>query len=282
MARRQTSPELRARSRGQRRPEHLTERRAQPPIVELRKVTKVYPGGHLGLERVSLRVDKGEFVFLVGPTGCGKSTLIKLLIRELAPTEGEVLIAGRDIAKLSDSKVPHLRRRIGTVFQDFKLLSDRNVYDNVAYALQVIGASRSEIRKKVPDALRLVGLADKVKSFPDQLSGGEQQRLSVARAFVNHPPLLLADEPTGNLDPSTSIGIMQTLYRINRTGTTVVVVTHDREMVDKMRRRVIALDAGRVVRDQSSGMYTADDESTSEFASRLREEMDIGDEEPRY
>ena len=151
-----------------------------------------------------------------------------------------MLIAGRDIAKLSDYKVPYLRRRIGTVFQDFKLLPTRNVYDNVAYALQVIGASRSEIRTKVPDALRLVGLADKVNSFPDQLSGGEQQRLSVARAFVNHPPLLLADEPTGNLDPSTSIGIMQTLYRINRTGTTVVVVTHDREMVDKMRRRVIA------------------------------------------
>jgi cell division transport system ATP-binding protein len=244
-------------------------------------VTKVYPGGHVGLERVSLRVDRGEFVFLVGPTGCGKSTLIKLLIRELAPTEGEVRIAGRDIATLSDAKVPYLRRRIGTVFQDFKLLPSRSVYDNVAYALQVIGAPRSEIRRKVPDALRLVGLADKLSSFPDQLSGGEQQRLSVARAFVNHPPLLLADEPTGNLDPSTSVGIMQTLYRINRTGTTVVVVTHDREMVDKMRRRVIALDSGRVVRDQSAGMY-ADDESTSEFANRLREEMDIGDREPRF
>jgi cell division transport system ATP-binding protein len=283
MASRQTSPSslLRGRPRGQRRPEHLRERRARPPIVELRKVTKVYPGGHVGLERVSLRVDRGEFVFLVGPTGCGKSTLIKLLIRELEPTEGEVRIAGRNIATLSDAKVPYLRRRIGTVFQDFKLLPSRSVYDNVAYALQVIGASRSEIRKKVPDALRLVGLADKLSSLPDQLSGGEQQRLSVARAFVNHPPLLLADEPTGNLDPSTSIGIMQTLYRINRTGTTVVVVTHDREMVDKMRRRVIALDSGRVVRDQSAGMYT-DDESTSEFATRLREEMDIGDQEPRY
>ena len=201
----------------------------------MRRVTKVYPGGHVGLERVSLRVDRGEFVFLVGPTGCGKTTLIKTLIRELEPTEGEVLIAGRDISTLPDKKVPQLRRRIGTVFQDFKLLPSRSVYDNVAYALQVIGASRAEIRRKVPDALRLVGLADKVRSFPDQLSGGEQQRLSVARAFVNHPPLLLADEPTGNLDPNTSIGIMQVLYRINRTGTTVVVVTHDREMVDKMR-----------------------------------------------
>jgi cell division transport system ATP-binding protein len=282
MARRQTSTLLRSRGRAaQRRPEHLTEKRARPPIVELRKATKVYPGGTVALERASLRVDRGEFVFLVGPTGCGKSTLIKLLIRELEPTEGEVLIAGRDIATLPDGKVPQLRRRIGTVFQDYKLLPSRNVYDNVAYALQVIGASRSEIRTKVPDALRLVGLADKVKSFPDQLSGGEQQRLSVARAFVNHPPLLLADEPTGNLDPTTSIGIMQVLYRINRTGTTVVVVTHDRDLVDKMRRRVIALDSGRVVRDQAAGMY-AEDESTSEFATRLREEMDIDDEDRRY
>jgi cell division transport system ATP-binding protein len=277
MARHQTSALLRGRERGQRRPEHLTERHAKPPIIELRRATKVYPGGHVALDRVSLRVDRGEFVFLVGPTGCGKSTLIKMLIRELEPTEGEVLIAGRDIATLKSDRIPYLRRRIGTVFQDFKLLPSRNVYDNVAYALQVIGASRSEIRSKVPDALRLVGLADKTKSFPDQLSGGEQQRLSVARAFVNHPPLLLADEPTGNLDPATSIGIMQTLYRINRTGTTVVVVTHDRDMVDKMRRRVIALDAGRVVRDQSAGMYT-DEESTREFAARLRDEMGVDEE----
>src|SRR5918994_3993320 len=182
------------------RREHLREERARPPIVELRRASKVYPGGHVALERVSLRVDRGEFVFLVGPTGCGKSTLIKLLIRELEPTEGEVRIAGKDIATLSNDRIPYLRRRIGTVFQDFKLLPSRSVYDNVAYALQVIGAPRSEIRKKVPDALRLVGLADKLSSFPDQLSGGEQQRLSVVRAFVNHPPLLLADEPTGNLD----------------------------------------------------------------------------------
>jgi cell division transport system ATP-binding protein len=283
MARRQTSDLLRTRpAKTQRRPEHLTEQRTRPPIVEMRKVTKVYPGGHVGLERVSLRVDRGEFVFLVGPTGCGKTTLIKTLIRELEPTEGEVLIAGRDISALSNKKVPQLRRRIGTVFQDYKLLPSRNVYDNVAYALQVIGTSRSEIRRKVPDALRLVGLADKVKNFPDQLSGGEQQRLSVARAFVNHPPLLLADEPTGNLDPNTSIGIMQVLYRINRTGTTVVVVTHDSEMVDKMRRRVIALDQGRVVRDQAAGTYSADDESTREFAARLRDEMGVDDERPAY
>jgi len=274
LAREQTSPLLRGREQAARRPEHLVERRAQPPIVELRRASKIYPGGHIALERVSLRVDRGEFVFLVGPTGCGKSTLIKLLIRELEPTEGEVLIAGRDIASLSNDKIPYLRRRIGTVFQDFKLLPSRTVYDNVAYALQVIGASRSEIRTKVPDALRLVGLADKVNSYPDQLSGGEQQRLSVARAFVNHPPLLLADEPTGNLDPKTSIGIMQVLYRINRTGTTVVVVTHDRDLVDKMRRRVIGLEDGRVVRDQAAGMYT-DEESTREFAARMRDEMGV-------
>jgi cell division transport system ATP-binding protein len=263
---------LRARGRRRRRPEHLTERRRRPPIIELRRATKIYPGGHIALERVSLRIERGEFVFLVGPTGCGKSTLIKLLIRELEPTEGEILIAGRDIATLPERQIPFLRRRIGTVFQDYKLLPTRTVYDNVAYALQVIGASRSEIRKKVPDALRLVGLADKLNNRPTQLSGGEQQRLAIARAFVNHPPLLLADEPTGNLDPATSIGIMQLLYRINRTGTTVFVVTHDREMVDKMRRRVIALYDGRVVRDQAAGLY-ADEESTTEFAARVRSEM---------
>ena len=225
------------------------------PIVELRDVTKVYPGGHLALERVSLAIGRGEFVFLVGPTGCGKSTLIKLLIRELDPTEGSVRIAGREISELSDKKIPHLRRNVGTVFQDFKLLPNRNVYDNVAYALQVIGASRAEIREQVPETLRLVGLSTKLHNYPDQLSGGEQQRVSIARAFVNHPPLLLADEPSGNLDPVTSIGIMQLLYRINKTGTTVLVVTHDREMVDKMRRRVIALEDGRLARDERRGGY---------------------------
>src|ERR687892_646387 len=274
MARRQTPEQLRTRPRTTRRPEHVTEQRPRPPIVELRRVTKVYPGGHVGLEQVSLAVERGEFVFLVGPTGCGKTTLIKTLLREIRPTEGEVLIAGRDISSLPDKKVPFLRRRIGTVFQDFKLLPNRNVYDNVAYALQVIGASRSEIRTKVPDALRLVGLADKVKSFPDQLSGGEQQRLSVARAFVNHPPLLLADEPTGNLDPATSIGIMQLLYRINKTGTTVVVVTHDREMVDNMQRRVVELYEGRVVRDEVSVQYALYDDATKAEIAKLRGELE--------
>ena len=245
------------------------------PIIDLRDVTKVYPGGHLALDRVSLSIGRGEFVFLVGPTGCGKSTLIKLLIRELRPTEGEVRIAGRDIARLPEKQIPYLRRNIGTVFQDFKLLPNRTVYDNVAYGLRVIGASRAEIRHKVPDILRLVGLSTKLHNYPDQLSGGEQQRVGVARAFVNHPPLLLADEPSGNLDPVTSIGIMQLLYRINRTGTTVVVVTHDREMVDKMRRRVIELYEGRVVRDETGGGYR--EESTTEFGVRVRSELGVGE-----
>jgi cell division transport system ATP-binding protein len=249
----------------------------RPPIVELRDATVVYPGGHVGLERVTLEVERGEFMFLVGPTGCGKSTFIKLLIREVEPAAGQVLIAGRDIGSLPGKRTPYLRRRIGTVFQDFKLLPNRTVYDNVAYALQVTGGTRSEIRRKVPEMLRLVGLSTKVHNYPDELSGGEQQRVSIARAFVSHPPLLLADEPTGNLDPETSIGIMQILYRINRTGTTVIVVSHDRELVDRMRRRVVALDEGRLVRDQAAGLY-ADDESTKEFALRMRAEMGVGDE----
>ena len=251
-------------------------RKGGRPIIELRDVTKVYPGGHMALDRVSLAVNRGEFAFLVGPTGCGKSTLIKMLIRELSATEGSVSIAGRDIGALPEKKIPQLRRNIGTVFQDFKLLPDRTVYDNVAYALQVIGAGRSAIRRQVPETLRLVGLSTKLHNYPDQLSGGEQQRVSIARAFVNHPPLLLADEPSGNLDPITSIGVMQLLYRINKTGTTVVVVTHDREMVDNMRRRVIELYEGRVVRDEVSGGYT--EESTTEFGVRMRAEMGVGPE----
>jgi cell division transport system ATP-binding protein len=245
----------------------------RPPILELRGATVIYPGGHVGLERASVTVERGEFLFVVGPTGCGKSTLIKTLIREVEPAEGQILIAGRDVATLPRDRTPYLRRRVGTVFQDFKLLPNRTVYDNVAYALQVIGGSRQEIRAKVPEILRLVGLSTKIHNYPDELSGGEQQRVSIARAFVNHPPLLLADEPTGNIDPVTSIGIMQLLYRINRTGTTVLVVTHDREMVNKMRRRVVELDEGRIVRDQATALYT--DESTTEFAVRMRAEMGV-------
>ena len=222
---------------------------------------------------MTLEVQRGEFAFVVGPTGCGKSTLIKLLIGEVKPASGHVLIAGRDLQKMPAKKLPLLRRRIGTVFQDFKLLPNRTVYDNVAYALQVTGGTRADIRRKVPEILRLVGLQTKIHNYPDELSGGEQQRVSIARAFVNHPPLLLADEPTGNLDPETSIGIMQLLYRINRTGTTVLVVTHDREMVDKMRRRVIALETGRLVRDEHGAGYH--DESTREFAARMRAELGL-------
>ena len=227
----------------------------QPPIISVEDATVVYPGGQVALDRVSLEIDRGEFAFVVGPTGCGKSTLIKMLIRDVEPAAGTVKIAGKDINELDHNRTPYLRRRIGTVFQDFKLLPNRTVYDNVAYALQVIGEPRSQIRRKVPEILRLVGLQAKIHNYPDELSGGEQQRVAIARAFVNHPPLLLADEPTGNLDPVTSIGIMQLLYRINRTGTTVLVVTHDRDMVDKMRRRVIALEEGRLIRDEDAGGY---------------------------
>jgi cell division transport system ATP-binding protein len=257
------------------------ERRSAPqtgvPVVEFRDVTKVYDGGSVGLEGVSMRIGRGEFVFLVGPTGCGKSTCIRLLMKELDPTKGEIGIAGRTLGEIPRGRLPYLRRNIGVVFQDYKLLPNRTVYDNVAYSLQVIGEGRQEIRRKVPDILRLVGLSTKLHNFPDELSGGEQQRVSIARAFVNHPPLLLADEPTGNLDPETSIGIMQLIYRINRTGTTVVVATHDKEMVDKMRRRVIELRDGRIVRDELSGLYRPD-ESTTEFAIRLRGEMGVGSE----
>ena len=222
-------------------------------MAEFEEVTKVYDGGSVGLEKASIRIGRGEFVFLVGPTGCGKSTCIRLLQKELEPSKGDVLIAGRSLVEMPRKRVPHLRRNIGVVFQDYKLLPNRTVYDNVAYSLQVIGEPRQAIRRKVPDILRLVGLSTKLHNFPTELSGGEQQRVSIARAFVNHPPLLLADEPTGNLDPETSIGIMQLIYRINRTGTTVVVATHDNEMVDKMRRRVVELREGRIVRDQRSG-----------------------------
>jgi cell division transport system ATP-binding protein len=249
------------------------------PVVQFKNVTMVYDGGSVAVDQASMRIGRGEFVFLVGPTGCGKSTCIRLLQKELEPSKGEIAIAGREFSEIPRSRVPYLRRNIGVVFQDYKLLPNRTVYDNVAYSLQVIGESRQEIRRKVPDILRLVGLSTKLHNFPDELSGGEQQRVSIARAFVNHPPLLLADEPTGNLDPETSIGIMQLIYRINRTGTTVVVATHDKEMVDKMRRRVIELREGRIVRDEKSGLYRPD-ESTTEFAIRLRGELGVGAEGP--
>ncbi len=241
-------------------------------VVALQDVTVIYPGGNVGLDGASLSVGRGEWVFLVGPTGCGKSTFMRLLLKELEPSRGRALIAGRDLAAIPSKKVPKLRRNIGVVFQDFKLLPNRTTYDNVAYALQVIGASREAIRAKVPEILRLVGLSTKLQSYPDELSGGEQQRVSLARAFVNHPPLLLADEPTGNLDPETSVGIMQLLHRMNQTGTTVIVATHDHDMVDKMQRRVVELNQGRIVRDERAAGYRTGGESTSEFTARLHDE----------
>src|SRR3954462_8891139 len=247
------------------------------PVVEFDDVSKVHAGGSVGLERVSMRVGRGDFVFLVGPTGCGKSTCMRLLMKEIEPSEGRISIAGRVIGEVPRKRVPYLRRNIGVVFQDYKLLPNRTVYANVAYALEVIGEPRESIRRKVPDILRLVGLSTKLHAYPDELSGGEQQRVSIARAFVNHPPLLLCDEPTGNLDPETSIGIMQLIYRINRTGPPAVAATHDKEMVDKMRRRVTELREGRLVRDERSGLYRPD-ESTTEFAVRLRGELGVGDE----
>jgi cell division transport system ATP-binding protein len=224
-------------------------------MIVFENVSKLYDGNVVGLQGVSMHIPKGEFVFLVGPSGSGKSTLIKLVLKELDPSDGRILVAGRNLNTLRRSRVPLLRRNIGCVFQDFKLLPNKTVYENVAYALQVVGENHRSMRRKVPEILNLVGLGDKIASLPSEISGGEQQRVSVARAFVNHPPLLLADEPTGNIDPDTSVGIMQLLLRINRTGTTVVVATHDREMVDRMRKRVIALDSGRLVRDERRGVY---------------------------
>jgi cell division transport system ATP-binding protein len=229
------------------------------PMVILDEVTKQYTADVMGLDGVSLSIESGEFVFLVGPSGSGKSTFIRLLIKEFEPTSGTITVGGRNLQRLRRSRVPYLRRSIGCVFQDFKLLAGRTVYENVAYALQVIGEPPRSIRRKVPEILSLVGLSEKGDRHPNELSGGEQQRVSIARAFVNHPRLLIADEPTGNLDPETSIGIMQLLYRINRTGTTVIMATHDREMVDKMQMRVIALENGKLVRDQRQASYARAD-----------------------
>ncbi len=227
-------------------------------MIVFEGVTKVYEPNVTALRDVSFVIDKGEFVFVVGASGSGKSTMIRLLLKELEPTKGRILVGGRDLTRLKRSKVPLLRRNVGCVFQDFKLLPNRTAAENVAYALKVQGEGRGSIRRKVPEVLSLVGLSDKMGSLPDELSGGEQQRVSIARAVVNHPPLLICDEPTGNLDPDTSVGIMQLLYRINRAGTTILMVTHDREMVDKMRRRVIALEDGRLARDERRGGYESE------------------------
>jgi cell division transport system ATP-binding protein len=224
-------------------------------MIVLENVRKVYEPNVTALDGVSFVIDKGEFVFVVGASGSGKSTIIRLLLKELEPTTGRILVGGRDLGRLKHSKVPMLRRNVGCVFQDFKLLPNRTAAENVAYALRVQGEPTASIRRKVPEVLNLVGLAHKMSSKPEELSGGEQQRVSIARAVVNHPPLLICDEPTGNLDPDTSVGIMQLLHRINTAGTTILMVTHDREMVDKMRKRVIALDQGKLMRDERRGGY---------------------------
>ena len=227
------------------------------PVITFDHVTKTYPAQPKkpALSDVTLQIFAGEFIFLVGHSGSGKSTFIRLLTREIKPTSGKIYVADEDLTTMRNWRVPYLRRNIGCVFQDFKLLPNKTVFENVAFALECIGKPRSVIKAQVPEVLRLVGLAERMDHFPDQLSGGEQQRVSVARAMVNRPPLLVCDEPTGNLDPAISLGIMKLLDRINRAGTTIVMATHDREMVDSMRKRVIALEAGHVVRDQEKGGY---------------------------
>ena len=225
-------------------------------MITFEKVSMMYPGQQrAALDDVSVDVEKGEFVFLVGSSGSGKSTFLRMVLRETRPTQGKVFVAGKEINKLASWKVPALRRQIGTVFQDFRLLPNKTVSENVAFALQVIGKPRAEIQKVVPEVLEMVSLEGKGDRMPDELSGGEQQRVAIARAFVNKPMILIADEPTGNLDPNTSVGIMKLLDRINRTGTTVVMATHDSGIVDQMRKRVIELADGHVVRDQSRGVY---------------------------
>jgi cell division transport system ATP-binding protein len=225
-------------------------------VILAKNVTKFYPNHEKpALRNINLSISKGEFVFLVGPSGSGKTTFIRLLLREILPTSGEIEVAGIDVVHLRSWKIPYLRRNIGCVFQDFKLLPNKTVFENVAFALEVLGRPRKVIETHVPEVLKLVGLEDKVEKFPHELSGGEQQRVSMARAIVNRPPLLLADEPTGNLDPSTSLEIMALFDRINRLGTTVLVATHDREMVDSMRKRVVALENGQIIRDQKRGVY---------------------------
>lgn len=224
-------------------------------MIRTTDVEKIYKGGISALGGVSIDIEKGEFVFIVGPSGSGKSTFLKLMTKEEEPTHGEIYVAGKNLASLPRWRVPYLRRNVGCVFQDFKLLPNKTVFENVSFALDVIGRPKNVVRRQVPQILELVGLGEKLDRFPDELSGGEQQRVSIARAFVNRPLILIADEPTGNLDPATSVGIMRLLDRINRTGTTVVMATHDHAIVDSMRRRVIELEDGTVVRDQSRGIY---------------------------
>lgn len=224
-------------------------------MIHLREVSVEYPNGITALNGINLTIEKGDFAFIVGATGSGKSTLLRLIYRELLPSKGSVVVEGEDITMLKPSQVPFLRRKLGIVFQDFKLLPQKNVWENVAYALRVIGTPPKEIRRRIGDVLNLVGLTHRCDSFPQQLSGGEQQRAAIARALVNHPTILLADEPTGNLDPDTSWEIVQLLEQINVRGTTVLVATHDNQMVDRLKKRVIQLESGCLIRDQDRGTY---------------------------
>lgn len=228
-------------------------------MIKLKNVSKVYKNNHIALSNVSISINKGEFVFVVGPSGAGKSTFIKLLMKEIDPTSGEIIVNGIKVLNLKRKEVPYYRRNIGVVFQDFRLLPDKTVFENVAFAMQIIETSSKDIKKRVPQVLALVGLANKGSQYPNQLSGGEQQRVVLARALINNPKLLICDEPTGNLDPETSWGIMELLDDINKGGTTIVMATHAKDLVDKMKKRVIAIEKGVVVRDQQRGVYGYED-----------------------
>lgn len=224
-------------------------------MIKFVDVTKVYDNNTLALKNVNLTIEKGDFAFLVGSSGAGKSTIIKMLFKEIEPTHGKLILNDTDVTNLNKNQIPFYRRNIGVIFQDFKLIPTLNVYENVAFALRVIGVSTKDIKKKVPMALSVVGLSDKFRSFPSQLSGGEQQRVSIARAIVNDPNILIADEPTGNLDPETAMGIMDTLDNVNKNGTTILMATHARDIVDSMRKRVIAIENGTIIRDEIRGTY---------------------------
>lgn len=224
-------------------------------MLEMIDVSKIYPGGSVALQDINVRIEQGEFVFIVGPSGAGKSTFFKMLFREVLPSSGKVIVNGHDLVKMTDKEIPYFRRQLGIVFQDYRLLPDRTVYDNVAFAMQVIETPYRKIKRRVNDVLDLVGLRKRAHAYPTQLSGGEQQRIAIARAIVNDPILLIADEPTGNLDPETSWEIMDIFREVNKSGTTIVMATHDREIVDEMEKRVIAIEHGHIVRDDAKGVY---------------------------
>lgn len=228
-------------------------------MIEFRNATKIYDNNVFALSNINLDIDRGDFVFLVGPSGAGKSTFIKLLFKEIEVTTGRIIVAGEDIAKVKRKDIPHYRRKIGMVFQDFRLIPKLNVYENVAFAMRVVEASEKEIRKRVPAVLAMVGLSNKFKSFPNELSGGQQQRVAIARAIVNNPSIIIADEPTGNLDPETSVEVMKILTDINHAGTTILMATHDKGIVDNMKKRVIAIEKGVIVRDEQKGRYGYED-----------------------